>query len=325
MFKQRPPFFIGSEYAVVEIILTILIIIFSILAYYLGKRAKITKEYIDNEPLRQEKQKLEIEVKDLNKEIKDLDNKEENLKNKLQEEEEKFVRAKQSHRDMLDEDITLIGKWINEDQLKADARLAEIEDELHQTEFNAGIQKTFIKSELDSLKATRKAAIEALKKEAELQKKPEDFCIPFSAQELHDINLLNDLRAQLNYPTALGKVIWSVFIQKKMNNFCAARLHTSDKVCGIYKITNILTQECYIGQSVNIKDRFIEHIKAGVGATEASVTNKLYQAIQKYGIQNFAFELIESCSSSELNNKEKYFISLYQSDTSGYNITKGNK
>ena len=310
---------------IIEIILIILIVVFCIVGYYFGKRAKTTQEYIDNEPLRQEQQELQSQLNLLNTSISLLYEQQKLIKDETEEEEKKFARAQLSHRETLNHDITVIHNLVESRQKEADEEIASIDEEVHNARLNAGIQKTFIQSELDSLKATRKAAIEALKKEAELQSKPEDFCIPFSAQELHDIKLLNDLRAQLNYPTALGKVIWSVFIQKKMNNFCAARLKTSDKVCGIYKITNILTQECYIGQSVNIKDRFSEHIKAGVGATEASVTNKLYQAIQRYGIQNFAFELIEACSSSELNAKEKYFIGLYQSDTSGYNITKGNK
>lgn len=283
----------------------ILIIVFSIVSYYLGKRTKITQEHIDNEPLRQEKQILKSEI--------------DNLKNQIFEANEEYKNKKI----LLDETVNSLTKNIDLEVEKHRAS-ADKEIELINSEIeNYNVQKDSVREELDSLKATRKAAIEASKKEIELEKNPEDFCIPFSAQELHDIKLLNDLRTQLNYPVALGKVIWSVFIQKKMNNFCANRLQTSDKVCGIYKITNILTKECYIGQSVNIKDRFSEHIKSGVGATESSVTNKLYQAMQKYGIQNFAFELIEVCPSSELNTKEKYFISLYQSDVNGYNIVRG--
>jgi len=36
-------------------------------------------------------------------------------------------------------------------------------------------------------------------------------------------------------------------------------------ICGIYKITNLLTNECYIGQSVNISDRWKQHCKCGLG------------------------------------------------------------
>ncbi len=39
----------------------------------------------------------------------------------------------------------------------------------------------------------------------------------------------------------------------------------------------------------------------------------------------FSFELIEECPASQLNEKEKYWINMYQSDTAGLNLTKGNK
>ena len=63
-------------------------------------------------------------------------------------------------------------------------------------------------------------------------------------------------------------------------------------VCGIYKITNLVTEQCYIGQSVNCSDRWKQHCKCGLGI-EASSTNKLYNAMQKDGVWNFTFELLE--------------------------------
>ena len=61
---------------------------------------------------------------------------------------------------------------------------------------------------------------------------------------------------------------------------------------GIYKITNLLTEQCYIGQSVNISDRWKQHCKCGLGI-EASATNILYNSMQQNGIWNFSFELLE--------------------------------
>jgi group I intron endonuclease len=93
--------------------------------------------------------------------------------------------------------------------------------------------------------------------------------------------------------------------------------------CGIYKITNLITDECYIGQSNDIYRRWSDHCKCGLGI-DTPVGNKLYKAIQEYGLENFTFELLVECSQDELNEKEKYFIELYQADTFGYNSTKGN-
>jgi group I intron endonuclease len=69
------------------------------------------------------------------------------------------------------------------------------------------------------------------------------------------------------------------------------RVLGSTTICGIYKITNKQTGDIYIGQSVNIADRWKQHIKCGLGI-DASVTNKLYNNMQKYGVWNFTFEIL---------------------------------
>lgn len=70
---------------------------------------------------------------------------------------------------------------------------------------------------------------------------------------------------------------------------------------GIYKITNTVNNKKYIGQSINIIDRWREHRQRANNGTEY-----LYQAIRKYGIQNFVFEVVEECLIEDLNLKEKY-------------------
>ena len=108
-----------------------------------------------------------------------------------------------------------------------------------------------------------------------------------------------------------------------MNELCD-RVLGKESVCGIYKITNLLTEQVYIGQSVNVADRWKQHCKCGLGI-DASVTNKLYNAMQKYGVWNFSFELLEQVHQRNLlNEKEKFWIDMYQSNKFGYNSTKGN-
>ena len=50
--------------------------------------------------------------------------------------------------------------------------------------------------------------------------------------------------------------------------------------------------------------------------------NKLYKDMQDFGIWNFSWELLEECSKEQLNEKEKYYIELYQSKEYGYNTLK---
>ena len=91
---------------------------------------------------------------------------------------------------------------------------------------------------------------------------------------------------------------------------------------GIYKITNKLNEKCYIGQSKHIETRWKEH-RYGQGYTKRRTT--LYSAFNKYGIENFEFEVLEECEESELDNLEKYYIKKFNSFESGYNMNNGGK
>ena len=96
-----------------------------------------------------------------------------------------------------------------------------------------------------------------------------------------------------------------------------------NEVSGIYKITNQKTQQCYIGQAVDVAKRFKDHAKSGLGI-DTPANNKLYKSMQEYGLINFSFELLEKCTKDKLNEKEKYYINLYQNYEYGFNSNKGN-
>ena len=94
-----------------------------------------------------------------------------------------------------------------------------------------------------------------------------------------------------------------------------------EKICGIYKITNKINNKAYIGQSIDIYERWSNHIRASHRINEKQYS--LQKALNKYGIENFTFEIIEICSSTELNTKEEYWIQYYDTYNNGYNETKG--
>jgi hypothetical protein len=66
----------------------------------------------------------------------------------------------------------------------------------------------------------------------------------------------------------------------------------------------------------------MDHCKAGLGI-DTPQDNQLYAAMLEYGLDSFSFELLLECESSQLNEKEKYFIELYNSNAIGYNGNKG--
>lgn len=96
-----------------------------------------------------------------------------------------------------------------------------------------------------------------------------------------------------------------------MNNW-----DTAKKVRGIYKVTNKINGKVYIGQSVDIGRRWREHMTA---------KDDIYfhKAIQKYGVENFEWEVIEQCKKKDLDEREIYWIEYYDSFNKGYNCTKG--
>ena len=98
-----------------------------------------------------------------------------------------------------------------------------------------------------------------------------------------------------------------------------------ERICGIYKITNKVNGKVYIGQSVHIKQRWKNHKKDAFWTKGVDYNYPLYQAIRKYGYDNFLFEVVEECSKEELNDKEKLYIQQYQSFKKkyGYNQTLG--
>lgn len=142
-----------------------------------------------------------------------------------------------------------------------------------------------------------------------------------SEQDLADVKRLLELRFSFRNTNLMSKLIWSEYFLKITNQLCT-RILKDKIVIGIYKITNLVTKQSYIGQSVDIASRWKQHIKCGLGI-DASHTNMLYNSMQKYGVWNFAFELIEQCPKEQLNEREKFYISLYQTDKFGYNMTQG--
>ena len=77
-----------------------------------------------------------------------------------------------------------------------------------------------------------------------------------------------------------------------------------NKIAGVYKITNNITGEFYIGSSKDIKLRWYKHKCFSVWKQRSGM--KLYQAFIKYGLNNFTFDIIEE--TNNLREREQYYI-----------------
>ena len=89
----------------------------------------------------------------------------------------------------------------------------------------------------------------------------------------------------------------------------------------IYKITNSINNKIYIGKtSYSVEERFKQHIKDS--KKKRCEKRPLYNAMNKYGIDNFTVETIGEYPEEQLNEKEQYWIGYYHTYEDGYNATK---
>ena len=177
-------------------------------------------------------------------------------------------------------------------------------------------------AKLLSLQRQKAATIEAFQKEKAIQEQKDLYRLDISKQDKIDIGFLRSIQYRISKPRLLAMLIWQTYFQPLAKKKFPIILG-SEEVCGIYKITNTLNQMCYIGQAKSVYKRFCEHCKCGLGI-DTPQGNKLYRAMLEDGLENFTFELLEQCNPEELNEKEKYYISVYNSVNFGYNSVKGN-
>lgn len=163
------------------------------------------------------------------------------------------------------------------------------------------------------------ALIEQFKKDEEARKEADFYRIPITPAAQNDINKLKGVAAQLNNPITLNKFIYKEYYEASFNAMCGRVLGENADKSGIYKITNIKNQMCYIGQTkAGFKNRWRTHVKRGLGCEEQT-NNRLYDALKKEGIENFTFQVVEFCGKDRLTEREKFYISMYQSKNYGYN------
>lgn len=175
-----------------------------------------------------------------------------------------------------------------------------------------------LESQIANKRAIVNAAVEASKRAAEMVDKQNFYRLNLSPTDIEEIRKLREVIPYLRDSEPLNKVIWKVYYEKPYTDL-VGRVIGSGLHTGIYKITNIENNMCYVGQAANIADRWKQHIKRGVGA-ETATRNKLYPAMLSIGVENFTFEIVEECDRTLLNEREDYWQEYFKAKEFGYSI-----
>ena len=181
-----------------------------------------------------------------------------------------------------------------------------------------------ITNELAILKEKADSAIAADKRRMLDEQSKDYYKIKVSEEDIEDISMLKDVAKKLNKdPEPINKIIWELYYKRPTMDLLGRLTPTGQTHCGIYKITNINSGQCYIGQSVDLRNRLRDHIKAGLGI--ASSNNRFYTEMKTSGPEAFMYEILEECEREALNERERYWIDFYSSTDWGYNTLQGNR
>lgn len=290
-------------------------------AYYRIRQQKKIDTEIEqkNKEILENYNELQIKEKILIDKLKLLEQQEQKATDKLKE----LAITNENAATAFEQYVAALEQAYNQKEKEFESNIQLLDDSYSIAQKSWIDKQTAILSDLDKIKKTRAAAIEAQLKEQEIKAQKEYYSINISTLELNDVKILREIEYKLNNPRVLRMLVWQNFFREPMNQLCNNIIGIKTK-SGIYKITNQITDICYVGQAVDLAKRWKDHAKCGLGI-DTPVNNKLYKAMQTDGIENFTWEILEECSSNELNEKEKFYIELYQADKYGYNVKGGNK
>ena len=296
--------------------------------YQLNDQARLVKEKLENEidTLNKEEHVLNSRYQELYYEVGCLNAQKKELSDSVKE-------AKETSEQYYD---TLMNSVMNRFEMSAQSlgyKYQEAEED-YKKEYSALMEEclTEYQNKIDSHKAELKdlriqlddahnivnAAVEANRRAEEIKEQQNYYKLILLKEDIEEIEKLREVVPYLRDPSTLNKVIWKVYYEKPYTDLIG-RVVGNKPTTGIYKITNIDNGMCYVGQAVNIAERWRQHIKRGLGA-ETPTRNKLYPAMAQFGVENFTFEIVEKCPAAALNEKEDYWQDYFHAKDFGYSI-----
>lgn len=274
---------------------------------------------LKNQQLQEEKHSLNLTIVELTARQSELKNSIQSLQEYANEYYNKNIELATEH---LNTSLERAAKKYQDDE-------AAYEEEYLKTiqEYANEFTETFVQKQeelkqleeaISGLRQTVTAAVEANKRHLEEKTQQDFYRLQLPSSDINEIKKLREVVPYLRDKEALNKVIYKVYYEKPYTDLIGRVVGNRVKT-GIYKLTNIENGMCYVGQAVDIADRWKTHIKRGLGA-EPGGRNKLYPIMYEIGPENFTFEVIEECPRDQLNTREDYWQDYFKAKEFGYSI-----
>lgn len=220
--------------------------------------------------------------------------------------------------------LTSIQKQLEEEKQKAQTEREALRQELDKYEQD---RRQILTEELENLTAQvedyrekQRLVNEALLRERAVKEQQDFYRVKLSPEEKEDIQNLTAFLPKIHNSSALYKIVYDLFVSRAVKEM-EKRVLNNESFSGIYKITGP-DGRIYIGKSTDIKSRWQQHCKSAFHTGTISWA-AIHDEMEKVGIDQFTFEVIERTSKENLTDREKFWIRFYDSDKTGYNMRVG--
>ena len=239
---------------------------------------------------------------------------------KLREEElnNLIETKKQAEFEKIDKEVD---EWAESAQEAATFYAEQVQKAIQKDIENGQKELNNLTTTIDDYKARRDVINQEILRARAIEEKQDFYRIQIPESSKHDLDILQSVRKELTKVDILDKLQYDNYVKKPVDEM-VKRVLQGENPSGIYKITRLKTGEIYIGKSVNVKDRWIQHTKScyHCGTISHSI---LHTTLEKDGIENFTWELLEKVPKDKLGEKEKYWIEFYDSKNFGLNEKAG--
>ncbi len=232
--------------------------------------------------------------------------------------EEELGRVMEEKRKNAESRLALeIEEWARSAQEAASYEFHSNEAKLKEILANYELEKYRIENEINEYKEKRDAINQDILRARALEEQQDFYRIQLDETSKKDLAVINSFRSEISKIDLLDKLLYDIYVKKAVDEM-VKRVLGGQAPSGIYKITRLKTGEIYIGKSTDVKARWQQHTKSAFhcGTISHSI---LHTTMERDGVDQFTFELVEEVPKDKLNERERYWIEFYDSKKYGLN------